>query len=354
MTHATYPLQDVRFPKTIIEPIRHMIENKPVGVSFEEALAQINRTPSEYHDSHFTLNATEYLALHRWLKHRTYKQIRMRDWLAYYSATSAGLAGLAALSANTIRDALFVPVNYMRLYVPAVNVELQERPTNTRLCLNMVVDLEELNRFLLETVVGVFNIIANQVTTEKIPRTIHFKHCCDVKGNQYTRLKEMEAYFGFHVYFDSDFNGMEGDSDWLDHKTRSPNEVTYEIAKRALDAELADLNAHQSLSASVYAELNRLGKKGYFPSLEEYASSIHLSPRTFIRRLARENSSFKAISNDVWFPLAKELLLNNKFSVKQIASKSGFKSVNSFARAFKSMTNKTPKEWQSENASNRI
>ena len=256
---------------------------------------------------------------------------------------------MAALSANTIREALLIPANYMQLYIPAIKVELQEKPVNTRLTLDMMVDLKELNHFLLETVTGVFNIIANQVTADRIPRTIHFRHSCVLKGNQYSRLKEMESLFGFNVIYDSDFNGMEGDSGWLDHKTLSPNKVTYEIAKRALDAELADVNAQLSLPGTVHAELNRMAQKGHYPSLDEYANSINLTSRTFIRRLASENTSFKIISTDVWFSLAKGLLLKNKLSLKQIASKSGFKSVNSFARAFKCLTDKTPKEWQSEN-----
>ncbi|MCG8672778.1 MAG: AraC family transcriptional regulator [Pseudomonadales bacterium] len=350
MTQGGLNKKDLRFPKIIIEPIRHLVDSKPVGVTFEEVLAQLDISLDEYHHSDFTMSADEYLLLHRRLKHQTKTKIDLKDWLSYYSATSAGLAGMATLSANTIRDALMIPVKYMPLYMPALKVELIEGSQRARLSLELTADLEELNRFLIETVTGVFNIISHQVTSKRMQRTIHFKHACtakDVDSDEYKeKLKEYEDRFGYKVIFNSYFNGLEGDSRWLSAKTHSPNEATFNVMKQLLDNELAALESQQSFATRVQKDLSDLAVKGYYPSLEEFADRFNLSSRTFIRKLAKEGTAYKTITNDVWFTLAKDLLRTSNLSVKQIAGKTGFKSVNSFSRAFKSLANITPAEWR--------
>jgi AraC-like DNA-binding protein len=354
MTQHTLNRNDLQFSKTIIEPIRHMLESKALGMSFEALLLQLGFSLEAYNSPDFKMNADEYLALHRCLKRRTGRGMQLNDWLDYYSATSAGMAGMAALSANTILDALQIPVRYMSLYVPCVRVEMKTTQFSARLCLEMAVDLGELNRFLLESISGVFNNIANQVASEKIPRTIHFRHSYKSDMLKSPSVKDLEAQCACRVRFGSDFNGLEVDKRWLDTKTRSPNAVTYHLAMSVLDKELAALSERQSFASFVRNELCRLAAKGDFPSLEVFADRLNLSPRTLIRKLAAEGTSFRALHHQVWLPRAQELLRNEQLPIKQIAARSGFGSVGAFARAFKMLVEQTPRQWQREHTCLRV
>ena len=77
---------------------------------------------------------------------------------------------------------------------------------------------------------------------------------------------------------------------------------------------------------------------------------MHVSPRTLIRKLSQEDTSFKQISNEVRLQRARELLTNTNLSVKQIAARTGFSNANSFSRAFKGLSGETPLNWRSKHS----
>ena len=100
----------------------------------------------------------------------------MRDWLSHFSATSAGLAGMAALSAGNVRESLLVAVMYLPLLVPVIRADLIEQPPHVHFTLEMTVDLGGMNSYLLEMVTDGVHIISNDVLSETVRRTIHFTH----------------------------------------------------------------------------------------------------------------------------------------------------------------------------------
>ncbi|MCB1658398.1 MAG: AraC family transcriptional regulator ligand-binding domain-containing protein, partial [Pseudomonadales bacterium] len=337
--------KNVRFPKTLLEPLRHTIESRDLGVNFDEMLQHLGIERAEFDNPSFSIDGEAFVRLHRWLKQRTQGRIHLKDWLSGYSATSIGLAGLAALSSLSARDALSVAIRYMPLFAPAIKVELLEGAQISQLVMELVTDLEEMNRILLEITAGVINIISHETMGDGIPRTIHFKHDCGVDKQGKSRLNEYREAYGCDVVFNSYFNGFMSESKFLDAKTRSPNEATTRLTRSILDSEIeAQLAA--SFSASVKQQLQDMAKIGKFPSVEDFADHLHLTPRTLARRLANENTSYKNLANEVWLSLARELLTTTQLSIDQIAHRTGFINGNSFSRAFKSLTGDTPLHWR--------
>lgn len=341
--------KDLRFPKTVIEPIRHVLENSDLGIGFDDVLHHLRITRAQYDEATYTVDGDTFLSLHHWMKARTLKQIKLKQWLEYYSATSIGFAGLAALSAFTGRDALTVAIRYMPLFVPAIKAELVEGPVTSRLELEMVADMEKMNRFLLELTVGIVNTISRETMPEGIPRTVHFRHDAGLDATGKSRLEEYREAFDCEVVFNSSFNGFISQSRYLDMKTRRPNEVTHLMANSILDTEVQARMASQSFASFVGSELMQMANEGRFPSLEEFADMIHVSPRTLNRKLANEQTSFKQLTNEAWFRLARELLANKKLPIAQVASRSGFTCRNAFSRAFKTMAGETPLQWREAN-----
>lgn len=338
--------KELRFPKTIIEPIRHVLESSELGIGFDDVLDQLRVTREQYDEVSFTVDGDTFLALHYWLKARTLKRIRLKQWLEYYSATSIGFAGLAVLSAFSGREALTVAIRYMPLIVPSLKAELIEGPVTSRLELEMVADMGKMNRFLLELTVGIVNSISRETMPEGIPRTVHFRHDAGVDPSGQSRLEEYREAFNCDVVFNSTFNGFFSESKYLDMKTRRPNKATHLMANSILDTEVQARMASQSFASFVGGELMQLANDGRFPSLEEFADMIHVSPRTLNRKLAREEAAFKQLTNEAWFRLARELLANKKLPITQVASRSGFTCRNAFSRAFKAMAGETPLQWR--------
>lgn len=340
----------LRFPKTLLEPIRHVLESRDLGVGVDDLLAHLGIDRARFDDPAFSLDGDAFVALHHWLRERTGGRIPFKDWLSAYSATSIGFAGLAALSSLSARDALDVGIRYAPLLVPGMQVQLQEGPRTSRLVITLDIDFGALNRSLLEFTVGIINIISRDTMAEDIPRTIHFRHACPVDREGRPRLAEYREAYGCEVVFESDFDGFSSDSRYLSLKTRSPNEATSRLARSLLDREMQARMAAQTFAAFVRGELLQLARDGKFPTLEDFADRIHHSPRNLARKLAREDTSFKQLANEAWFTLARELLATTTLTVDQIALRTGFTSGNALSRAFKALAGDTPLQWRRQQA----
>ncbi len=81
-------------------------------------------------------------------------------------------------------------------------------------------------------------------------------------------------------------------------------------------------------------------------SLRETAAAFHMSPRTLIRRLAAEHTSFQGIKDALRRDFAIFELINTDKSLEDIAYDHGFASVSIFHRAFKRWTGNTPGEYR--------
>lgn len=350
MTNKNYHRKELRIPKNLLEPIRYALESRATNVNFDDALAVLGVTREEYEPGDFAIDGNQYLALHRWLRKHTYGRIPMKDWLNYYTVTSAGLAGMAALSAATVRDALMIPHHFLPLIVPGMRATLQEGPVTTRMVMEMEADFEEMNQFLLEVVTAIINAICEDAMGGSNDRTVHFMHDCGVDHRGRSRQPYFdELFLGYPVYFNSDFNGMAGESKNLELKTSRPNVATYQTALQILQKQLAEHETQSAFQSMVRKKLIELLDNNQHLSLEEFADTLHMSPRTLIRKLAQDDTSYKQISNEVRLQRSKDLLAGSSLSIKQIAARTGFTNANSFSRAFKALVGETPLEWRKNN-----
>ncbi|MEM7360116.1 MAG: helix-turn-helix domain-containing protein [Pseudomonadota bacterium] len=93
----------------------------------------------------------------------------------------------------------------------------------------------------------------------------------------------------------------------------------------------------------------RLAKQSHsdqIPSLEVLAGELHMSPRTLIRKLAKQNSSYKIILQEIRCALAQQMLRETHKTASEIAIGLGYQEPANFARAFKSWTGKNPAAWR--------
>lgn len=84
------------------------------------------------------------------------------------------------------------------------------------------------------------------------------------------------------------------------------------------------------------------------PDVKTAADHFSLSERSLQRRLKGENSTFQQVLDKVRLDLASQLLRNELFGLKEIAFHCGFSDPNSFFRAFRKWTGKTPEGWKAD------
>ena len=95
--------------------------------------------------------------------------------------------------------------------------------------------------------------------------------------------------------------------------------------------------------------LESLFKYEPLPPIEEIADRLGIHHRTFQRNLAAEGTSYRHLTQRMLFQRAAELLGDENLTVKMISAELGYKSPNSFVRAFRQIAGITPKAYRMRN-----
>lgn len=110
------------------------------------------------------------------------------------------------------------------------------------------------------------------------------------------------------------------------------------------DLQLHRVQSGGSLSQRIRMQLNQT--EGKMPSLEEIAEREHLTPRTLMRKLSTEGSSFQGLLDEVRFERARWMLQHTTTAVEQIAMQLGYEDPSNFSRTFKRWSDQTPGQYR--------
>ena len=109
-----------------------------------------------------------------------------------------------------------------------------------------------------------------------------------------------------------------------------------------LDQRLAELHEEASYKERVHAGLYELLPSGK-TSIQDAARMLGLSKRSLQRKLSHEGTTFKDVLNETREEMARHYLLQTNLTSAEIAFMLGFDEPNSFFRAFRLWTGKTPR-----------
>ena len=124
----------------------------------------------------------------------------------------------------------------------------------------------------------------------------------------------------------------------------SSNRTLRELYESECARLLASLSDSASLTEQTLALIDKL--EGQYPQLDQLASMLNMSTRTFRRRLKSEAASFQGLLNDVRVKHARRYLRDTNLSVEAIAVSLGFNDASNFRRAFIQWTGESPAEWR--------
>ena len=129
---------------------------------------------------------------------------------------------------------------------------------------------------------------------------------------------------------------------------KQPLPTSNPILRTLYDAEcgrlLAGLSENASCAERTLAALDKL--EGQYPGLDQMASMLHLSTRTYRRRLQDEFTSFQTLLDSVRRKHAMQLLRHPEISVDRVAQRLGFSDASNFRRAFTQWTGRSPSQWR--------
>ena len=159
------------------------------------------------------------------------------------------------------------------------------------------------------------------------------------------QVKEYSFLFpGKHV-FDAPYMGISFSKKYLDMETVQDTGTLKTFMRRCPVELFLQPKTDFSLTSDVQVVLQKYVQDG-FPTARDVADQLHLTRRTLMRKLKEEGSSFQQIKDLIRRDKAIHLLTAQPFAVGEIAEKVGYSDPAVFARAFKSWTGLSPREYR--------
>ena len=149
------------------------------------------------------------------------------------------------------------------------------------------------------------------------------------------------------MIFNSEFNGIEFSNDILQMPFIGHNPELLKVLTSYGDLIVRKKQKNAANEVITQFIVEKLQTK--VPTLDETAQFLGVSPRNLQRKFKAQNTSFKAILDDVRKEYAYSYLLQTNYKISYVSQVLGFSEQCVFQRAFKRWTGKVPKEYRSKN-----
>jgi AraC-like DNA-binding protein len=239
-----------------------------------------------------------------------------------------GPSGLMQLVARTVREAVEAGSTTGQTYYGFVDYRYEERGDTTVFSLECPEHYSPLRIFALERAMGVFQACCEElVGADARPLKVLVDYPAPAHVNRYREILRCP------IYFEQESVEIHYPREYLDRELASYDPAALE-ALRLLQATLVNkLSASKDVVSEVRLLLRRT--PGEFPSLEQVADCLAMSPRTLRRKLGAAHTRFQDVLDAERRRVAEDYLANSDLTVQQIAALCGFSDAQNFSQAFK-------------------
>jgi AraC-like DNA-binding protein len=257
--------------------------------------------------------------------------------------SQAGLAGVAAAQAPTVREAARTLIRFEALYGSNYRGQssFHEDADGAWLRFYSISPYNDYNRFVVDSILSSWlqqlsTVAGSALRAEKID--IEFE--APAYAAQYAPLSDHPVNFGAGV------NQLRLSQHSLGLRNPEHCPSTWRHLVLLCERELEQLTRTRSLRERITGLLGPLLNGGREPGLEEVAARLKLPTWTLRRKLADEGTRFRAILNDTRRDLAMTYIRDTELAFGEIAYLLGFASAEAFQRAFKRWNGQTPGEFR--------
>jgi AraC-like DNA-binding protein len=244
----------------------------------------------------------------------------------------------AVRTAPTLRASLQRLARYNRLVHDAAVFTLLERGENLRVEHAFRIAGEQ-SRHAAEFTLASLVVIGTQIAGAPVlPRAVEFRHAAPPRTAEHQRI------FGLQPRFLAAVNALELESAVLDRPTAAADPALSRVVERHAEALLAARpEPAESLPDRVRRLVAGMLREGD-ATLAKAAAALHMSERSFQRRLSAEGASFDALLEELRRELSLRYLSDPKIGIAEVAYLVGYSEPSAFHRAFKRWTGTTPAE----------
>ncbi|MFG1793538.1 AraC family transcriptional regulator [Nocardia sp. NPDC049149] len=251
----------------------------------------------------------------------------------------SGPWGLALLSSRTLRDLIDAMVRYLDRTLVAGRLTVEETSGELRLRFDDTETPPPLRVFLTERTLAGIPAVGRELYGAALSTArTEFRHSAPAD------LRRHRENFGADLAFDTPANAVVFDSRRLD-RPLPPLDERARFTCTRFCRELLERHRPRTGVAGGVREL-LIRTPGDIPDQIAVANELFLSPRTLSRRLNEEQTSFRALLDEVRQLLSEQLLAHTDLTTEQVAARLGYAEAASFIRAFRRWKGCPPQEFR--------
>lgn len=338
----------LRFPTYYIELAESLLRSRQRDLA--QVYTRCGITPAARQQEGMTLNLPQFLALVVICQENLLPgEPSSLQLLRHLPVTAHGMIGLAAMTADTLDQALDVGLRYFPLTMPAFELYRQRVGNEAHVLVRRVCDFgSPLNETLTELIIGSFNSMlffasASRLGTAgkmiELGMPVEFVH---TNGEEY--IENFNAFFRAPVKFGCAENKFIVPRSVLQQPLLTRNHNAHTALIATLEWQLSGNAQPKPITQKVRNQLMLGFSVGKLFSATEIAYELGLSTRTMSRRLNDEGFTLPEIMESVRMERAEFLLVSSDIQVAKIAQQLGYTETAAFSRAFKRHTGKSPSD----------
>ena len=257
--------------------------------------------------------------------------------------SQAGLAGVTAAQAPTVREAARTLIRFEALYGSNYRGQssLHEDAQGAWLRFYSISPYNAYNRFVVDSIISGWLHQLSAVAD----RPLTCEHI-EIEFSEPEYAEQYSVLSNNPVRFRADTNQLRLNHATLDRRNPQHCPSTWAYLLQLCERELEQLTRTRSLRERITQLLGPLLNGGREPDLEEVAARLKLPTWTLRRKLTEEGTQFRAILNDTRRDLAMTYIRDTELAFGEIAYLLGFASAEAFQRAFKRWNAETPGEFR--------
>lgn len=250
---------------------------------------------------------------------------------------SHGLLGYALLGQENPRRLIGMIVQYLRVGLPLMDMELSSTGTTFRIRLIDTWGLGSLRPCMSKIYMGSIHRIASQVCSDF---EFRFDFPSELAPETWQSLAD-----NCHFHFGSDHNEVTMP---LKGQPLRPDDssLKFLLARKRHNDPVPGEQAHETVMQVRELMMSQPGRPC---TAENIARRLDISARTLRQHLASAGTSFRALRNEIRESFATLYLRETNVPLESIAEKLGFSDQASFTKAYRSWTGHTPGEARRKN-----
>ncbi len=255
--------------------------------------------------------------------------------------THFGPLGAAMMSCNTIKDILDLIVEFSNGTFP-FEVSLQDREQFLSITGHFPDNFNAIGLFHMQVYFAgcmqFFKEVAGFIPNDL---QLHFPYS---KPSQ-SQLADYQQYLPVNLKFNQKGVVINLPKSYLQQPLPRYDEISKQLFVTLCQDIQQRLNQQEKLSGKIS---HLLDAYEVYPTIEQLAQILNISPRTLRNRLQKEQTNFTQILTHHRLQRAKTLLAQANISIERVAEKVGYHDTSSFYRAFKKENQQTPLEYRAQ------